>query len=145
VASPSEAQQGHACESASADSWMVHWIDPYSTDDVGAMLGCLHPQVEFRPLLLRESSDVYRGRSGVADWLLRVRNGEPRRSLLVDEVRPLPDGRVLVVGTMVFGRGVRATFCALNELRNGLLVKVQQWLTTPETLERLGYIDRRLS
>jgi ketosteroid isomerase-like protein len=119
---------------------MVHWIDPYSADDVRAMLACLHPQVEFRPLLLRDSRDVYRGRSGVADWLLRVRNSEPRRSLLVDEVCSLPDGRVLVVGTMVFGRRVRATFCALNELRDGLLVKVQHWLTTPETLERLGYV-----
>ena len=92
-------------------------------------------------MLLGEGEEVYRGRVGVAEWLLCARNLKPKRSLLVNEVRPLADGRFLVVGTIVFGDRVRAPFCGLNELRDGLLVRVQHWLTTPEALQHVGHID----
>jgi SnoaL-like protein len=120
---------------------MTHWLDPYNGGDLRAMLAWVHPDVEFRPFLLGERTEVYRGRSGVSKWLLRARKLEPRRSLLVDEVRALAGGRFLAVGTTVFGAGVRTPFCALHEFRDGLLIKVQHWLTTPERLGRLGYID----
>jgi hypothetical protein len=141
MASPIEVQPRGGRESFSAEAWIAHWADPYNASDVHGMLVWLHPQVEFRPLLLGEWEEVYRGRAGVAEWLLRARNLEPKRSLLVDEVRPLPDARFLVVGTMVFGDTVRARFCGLNELRDGLLVGVQHWLTTPEALQHVGHID----
>jgi len=141
MARPVEAQARGRRESSSAEAWIAHWADPYNPSDMHGMLAWVHPQVEFRPLLAGDRKDVYRGRAGVAEWLVLTRNLEPRRSLRVFEVRPLANARFLVVGTMVFGDRVRTPFCGLHELRDGLLVRIQHWLTTPASLQHVGHID----
>jgi hypothetical protein len=137
VISPLETQARGAIELVSARDW----IDKYNAGDAAAMLARLHPQVEFRPLPVGDWDQVYRGTSGFAEWLARARTIEPGHSLSSDQFNVLPDGRILIVGTVVVANGVREPFCALHEVRDGLLVRAYYWLTTPETLRHVGYLD----
>jgi ketosteroid isomerase-like protein len=141
VISSLQPQARGGSEAGSVEDGIAGWVDMYNAGDAPAMLTRLHPQVEFRPLPVGNWESVYRGASGFAEWVARARTTEPGHSLVAEEVNALPGGRVLIVGTVVIASGVREPFCALHEVRDGRIARAHYWLTTPETLRHVGYLD----
>jgi ketosteroid isomerase-like protein len=119
--------------------------DAYNRRDVEAMLGELHPEVEWYPWLqvqLGGGATVYRGHEGIREG---IRDGDDAFSEVrteLSEVRDLGE-RAVAIGYLR-GRGRESGVMTESELawivdfKSGKVIRVREYLDPKEALEAAG-------
>ncbi len=114
-------------------------IDAFNARRLPELLALLSDDVEVWPLRPAARS-VYRGASGVEQWLadLSLRGRDDR--ITIERTRPAPDGRVLAIGSVDIGI-VNAAFMAVHDIRHGLIARAHHYFSDETLLRRIGVID----
>lgn len=114
-------------------------IDAFNRRRLQDLLVLLCEDVEVWPLRPAARS-VYRGRSGVEQWLADLhRRGRDDR-ITIEHTRPAPGGRILAIGSVDIGI-VNAAFMAVHDLRHGLIARAHHYFSDETLLRRIGVID----
>ena len=119
--------------------------DAYNRRDVGAMLGELHPEIEWQPWLqvqLGGGATVYRGHQGIREG---IRDGEEAFSEIQaepSEVRDLGE-RVLAIGHLrargkESGAITESAIAWIVEFESGKVIRVREYLDPSQALEAAG-------
>ena len=118
--------------------------DAYTGDDVGAMLGELHPEIEWQPWLQVQLGEatVYRGHQGVREG---IRDGEEAFSELLAEPSDFRDlgERVVAIGHLracgkESGAITQSAIAWIVEFESGKVIRVREYLDPREALEAAG-------
>ena len=119
--------------------------DAYNRRDVGAMLGELHPEIEWQPWLqvqLGGGATVYRGHQGVREGIREREEAFSEIQAEPAEVRDLGE-RVVVIGHLR-GRGkesgaiTESAIAWIVDFESGKVVRVREYLDPEEALEAAG-------
>lgn len=114
-------------------------IDAFNARRLPELLALLCEDVEVWPLRPAARS-VYRGPSGVEQWLADLhRRGRDDR-ITIERTRPAPGGRILAIGSVDIGI-VNAAFMAVHDIRHGLIARVHHYFSDETLLRRIGVID----
>jgi len=139
-ASPAEASASVPAAGPN-DAVVLRWAQAFNARDLDGMLACVAEQVDFHPLRLRGVASWYRGRDGVREWFGRLLQGRHEHRIAVCEVRDLGGGKVFVSGSLRIGDEADiGPVCLLHELDEGMIVTAREYLSDPDTIERLGLI-----
>jgi uncharacterized protein len=110
--------------------------------DVEGMLATLDPDIELLPLRGALDGSVYRGHEGMRRWLEDMHEDWKDFELLIEDVRELAPGRLLVQATMgLRGRsGVALDTPAawLCDMRDGKAFRIRFFADTAAALEAAG-------
>jgi ketosteroid isomerase-like protein len=125
---------------------IVHrFVDAVNHGDRDAVAATLHPKVEWHtigaPLL---GVDAMHGRDETLDFIFeRIPEGIEGFTATIEQVRELPDGRLLVIGHYA-GRGARSgtkievTSAGAHRFEAGMIVFFRDWASEAEALEAVG-------
>jgi len=123
------------------DTVVLRWAQAFNARDLDGMLACVDERVDFHPLRLRGVASRYRGRDGVREWFGRLRQGRHEHRIAVCEVRDLGAGKVFASGSLRLGDEADVgPVCLLQQLEAGMIVSAHEYLSDPDTIERLGLI-----
>jgi ketosteroid isomerase-like protein len=123
-----------------------HAWDAFNRRDFEALLELIHPDMEWRPAQGPGGIEghVYRGREGYAEWLYKDLP-EVWEEYHADELEFTDAGedRVIVSGYVVGkGRGsgveIRVPFSQLGWVRDGLIVRIDGFLSRDDAREAAG-------
>ena len=110
------------------------WFAAFNDRDLEAMLGWMHPDVEFQPLWLAGLRCTYRGHDDIRCWFDEFRRQHHRHRVHLTELASNP-GQTLVIGTLHPNHGADpAPFCAIHSLAHGLIVAAHHHMSDPESL-----------
>jgi ketosteroid isomerase-like protein len=114
----------------------------YNEGDLGGLLECFDPEVEFFPL--RSAIEgPYHGHAGVRRWWADTADNWETFRVEVDEVRDLGDGRLVIAGLIHAkgkGGGVPLDIPTswYQEMRDGLATKVKFFFDRDEAFRLFG-------
>ena len=100
------------------------------------MLACLAEDVDLHPLRLSGLGSSYHGHDGVREWFAQLKRMRHEHQIVLSQTRGVGDGRVFASGSLSLAGAT--PFCALHRIDRGVIVTVHQYLTDPDTVERLG-------
>jgi hypothetical protein len=122
---------------------IARWIGAFNMRDLPGMLACLDRDVDFHPLKLRGvASGGYRGQEGVERWFAELTARGLEHRIVVAEIRVLPSGAILTVGGLSFADEPAGTpVCAVHQIDDGLIVTAHHYMSDPDTLLRLGFLE----
>ena len=119
--------------------------DAYNRRDVGAMLGELHPEIEWHTWLQAQvggGATVYRGHQGVREGVRDLEEAFSEIQAEQSEVRDLGE-RVVAIGRLR-GRGkesgamTESALAWIVEFKSGKVIRVREYLDREEALEAAG-------
>ena len=115
------------------------FISAFNLRDLDAMLDVLDRDVEFHPLKMHPVENLYRGHAGVREWFAQLVAHDLEHRISVSAIEPLPTAGILAVGNLeVAGARVMTEFCALYQVKDGLIERGHHYMTDRTTLYRLG-------
>ena len=117
------------------------WFEAWNDGDLEGMLACMHPNIEFRPLMPRGA--LVAGHDGFRAWRRERIAGTSDLQMECDETQPLDSARVLVRGEIRISRKDRSgiDFTAIYTVRDGLIVSAEQYLSDPQLMKQLGMLS----
>jgi hypothetical protein len=122
---------------------ILRWVNAFNARNLDALLSCLHPEVDFRPLKLLGIDRAYRGHEGVRVWFGRIDALHYRHRIELSEVREASRGQLLAIGTLsVPGHGSVVPFCASHRISDDLIALVRQYPRDADFVERGALIDQ---
>jgi hypothetical protein len=122
---------------------ILRWVNAFNARNLDALLSCLHPEVDFRPLKLLGIDRSYQGHEGVRVWFGRIDALHYRHRIELSEVREASGGQLLAIGALsVPGHGSVVPFCASHWIRDDLIALVQQYPRDADFVERGALIDQ---
>lgn len=115
----------------------------YNSRDIDAALAALDPACELQALRSLLDGTTYVGHRGVTDFLADMAEEWESWRLDEQEVRALPDGRVLLLCEFVArgrasGVEVRSPAAWVCELRSGLIVRIRGYSDPALAFAELG-------
>ena len=119
--------------------------DAYNRRDVGAMLGELHPEVEWHPWLqiqLGGEATVYRGHDGVRKGIRELEEAFSEIQSEQTDFRDLGE-QVVAIGHLR-GRGnesgamTESAIAWIVEFKSGKVIRVREYLDPKQALEAVG-------
>ena len=124
-----------------SDLVVLRWAQAFNARDLEGMLACVAERVELHPLRLRGLATQYRGRDGVRDWFATLRQTHQEYRITVCHLRDLGAGKVFASGSLSLDDEPDVgPICILHELDAGMIVRAREYLSDPDTIERLGLI-----
>lgn len=116
-------------------------VEAYNRGDVEALIELSDPEITMVPVRALLEGGEYRGHEGVRRFLADMEEDWERREILVDEVRELDDG-VLVLGTFTAvgrsGNEVSQPIAWHSRFREGKLLRMVAYTDQETALRRLG-------
>jgi ketosteroid isomerase-like protein len=116
-------------------------VEAYNRGDVEALIELSDPEITMVPVRALLEGGEYRGHEGVRRFLADMEEDWERREILVDEVRDLDDG-VLVLGTFTAvgrsGNEVSQPIAWHSRFREGKLLRMVAYTDQETALRRLG-------
>ena len=116
--------------------------------DLEAMIACLHPDVEYHPLLSAISVKVYNGHDGVREWFGQL--DEAWEELHAEPEAYFDLGEQTLIFYVLHGRGrhsgaeVAMPAAQVCRWRDGLAVYAKQYARREDALEDLGVAEEAL-
>jgi ketosteroid isomerase-like protein len=124
-----------------SDVVVLRWAHAFNARDLDGMLACAAEQIDLHPLRLRGLATRYRGRDGVREWFARLRQAHHEYRISVSQVRDLGGGKVFASGLLSLGdESDVGPICMLHQLDGEMIVTAREYLSDPDTIERLGLI-----
>lgn len=124
-----------------SDLVVSRWAQAFNARDLEGMLACASEQIDLHPLRLRGLATRYRGHAGVREWFAHLRQSHHEYRIAVCHLRDLGAGKVFATGLLSLGDEPDiGPICMLHELHGGVIVTGREYLSDPETIERLGLI-----
>ena len=122
-----------------AHKLVPRWTEALHQRDLTTLLNLAHPEIECQPLKL-SSRGVYRGRAGLAEWILDLMFDTPEIRVRIERVQTLSTERVAAFGTAgIHGEDISPyAFVAL--VREGKIAALRSYLNDEPTMERLGLL-----
>jgi ketosteroid isomerase-like protein len=114
-------------------------IDAFNGRRLQELLSLVCEDIEVWPLRPAAHS-VYRGRSGIEQWLADLKRRGRDDRITVEHTRAALDGRILAIGSVDIGI-VNAAFMAVHDFRGGLIARVHHYFSDESLLRRIGVID----
>jgi ketosteroid isomerase-like protein len=116
-------------------------VEAYNRGDVEALIELSDPEITMVPVRALLEGGEYRGHEGVRRFLADMEEDWERREILVDEVRELDDG-VLVLGTFTAvgrsGNEISQPVAWHSRFREGKLFRMVAYTDQETALRRLG-------
>jgi hypothetical protein len=107
----------------------------FNARDLDAMLGLMHPDVDFHPLWLSGLRRTYRGHDGIRCWFGALQLWRHRHRINLIEVTRSDDGELLAVGTLSHEQSASLTpFCGLHRFADGLIIAARHHMSDPDSL-----------
>jgi len=125
----------------SSDRIVSRWAQAFNARDLDGMLACVAERIDLHPLRLRGLATRYRGRDGVREWFAHLQQGHHEYRIAVCQVRDLGAGKVFASGLLSLGDETDiGPVCMLHQHDGGMIVSAREYLSDPDTIERLGLI-----
>jgi len=110
-------------------------VNAFNARDLDAMLGWMHPDVDFHPLWLSGLRRTYRGHDGMRCWFAALQHWRHPHRIHLTELTPSEDGELLAVGTLTHEQHASPTpFCALHRFADGLIISAHHHMSDPDSL-----------
>ena len=118
---------------------VLRWVHAFNGRDLGAMLSCVQPNVDFHPLPVAGLCSTYRGHEGVRLWFSALQQWRHEHRIGVSRITDTADGETLAVGTLSLPKRPDMTpFCALHRFADGLILGAYHHMSDPDTLLSMG-------
>jgi ketosteroid isomerase-like protein len=105
------------------------WFDAFNLRDLEAMLACMDPHVDFRPLRLHGLKGVYHCHVGIRDWFADLVLMEHRHRIELSRVQASSGGEVIAAGTLSLAGPDQSSFWAVDQVEDGLIVAAHHFLS----------------
>jgi ketosteroid isomerase-like protein len=116
-------------------------VEAYNRGDAEALVELSDPEITMVPVRALLEGGEYRGHEGVRRFLADMEEDWERREILIDEIRELDDG-VLVLGTFTAvgrsGNEVSQPVAWHSRFREGKLLRMVAYTDQETALRRLG-------
>jgi ketosteroid isomerase-like protein len=118
------------------------WAEALHDRDLSTLLNLAHSDIECQPLKL-SSRGVYRGRAGLAEWILDLMFSSAEIRVRIDDVKALSPERVAAFGTAVMDDEDISPYALVAIVRDGKIAAIRSYLNDEPTMERLGLLAER--
>ena len=128
-----------SAEWANANQLVRRWAEAMNDRDLSALLNLAHPDIECQPLKL-SSRGVYRGRAGLAEWILDLMFDTGGIRVRIQRVQKLSTERVAAFGTAGMDDVDVSPYALVAIVRDGKVAAIRSYLNDKPTMERLGLL-----
>jgi ketosteroid isomerase-like protein len=122
-----------------ASQLVRRWAEALHDRDLSTLLNLAHPDIECQPLKL-SSRGVYRGRAGLAEWILDLMFDTGGIRVRIERVHTLSTERVAAFGTAGMDHEDISPYALVAIVRDGKVVAIRSYLNDEPTMERLGLL-----
>jgi SnoaL-like domain len=124
-----------------SEATVSRWMDAFNASDVDAMVACLDPHVDLRPLRLYGLDHAFHGHDGIRAWFAQLRQLGHLHRIVISDIHATGVGHVLASGALTTAdQADLAPFCGLHRLVDGLIVAAHHYISDLDMLERLGLV-----
>jgi hypothetical protein len=127
-------------ESAPLHTLVRRWAEAFNDRDADTLVELADPEVDWYPLQI-SARGHFTGPEGLRRWISELTSADPGHRIRTDSVRTLSDDRVLLVGEICLDDDPVSPYTLLLVARAGKVLTARSYLSSEDTLERLGLID----
>jgi ketosteroid isomerase-like protein len=115
------------------------WAEAVHGRDLKTLLNLAHPEIECQPLKL-SSRGTYRGRAGLAEWILDLMFDTGEICVRIERVQTVSTERVAAFGTAGMDDEDISPYALVAIVRDGKIAAIRSYLNDKPTMERLGLL-----